>query len=39
MGRFASTLEQQTRIRKAFVFSALVFESFWTGMDRFLEEA
>jgi len=39
MGRFASTLEQQTRIRKAFVYSALVFESFWTGMDRFLEEA
>ena len=38
MGRFASSLEQQTRIRKAFTYSALVFENFWNGMDRFLEE-
>ncbi|MCW5970027.1 MAG: iron-containing redox enzyme family protein [Blastocatellales bacterium] len=37
MQRFASTLEQQTRIRKAFVYSALVFENFWNGMDQFLE--
>ncbi|HXG68538.1 MAG TPA: iron-containing redox enzyme family protein [Blastocatellia bacterium] len=39
MQRFAATLDQQTRIRKAFVHSALVFENFWKGMDRFLEEA
>jgi pyrroloquinoline quinone (PQQ) biosynthesis protein C len=37
MQRFAATLEQQTRIRKAFVYSALVFENFWKGMDQFLE--
>ncbi len=37
MQRFAATSEQQTRIRKAFVYSALVFENFWKGMDRFLE--
>lgn len=37
MQRFATTLEQQTRIRKAFVYSTLVFENFWNGMDRFLE--
>jgi pyrroloquinoline-quinone synthase len=37
MQRFAATPEQQTRIRKAFVYSALVFESFWSGMDQFLE--
>jgi len=36
MQRYASTLEQQQRIRKAFVSSALVFEAFWTGMDQFL---
>ena len=37
MQRFAATLEQQTRIRKAFVYSTLVFENFWNGMDKFLE--
>lgn len=36
MQRFAATAEQQARIRKAFTHSALVFENFWTGMDRFL---
>jgi pyrroloquinoline quinone (PQQ) biosynthesis protein C len=39
MQRYASTLEQQQRIRKAFVSSALVFEAFWTGMDGFVEQA
>jgi|ERR1700733_4649551 pyrroloquinoline quinone (PQQ) biosynthesis protein C len=37
MQKYASTVEQQQRIRKAFVSSALVFESFWSGMDPFLE--
>jgi pyrroloquinoline-quinone synthase len=37
MQRFASSEEQQARIGKAFKFSALVFESFWTGMDKFLD--
>jgi pyrroloquinoline-quinone synthase len=37
MQRFAATAEQQTRIRKAFIYSALVFENFWKGMDQFLE--
>jgi pyrroloquinoline quinone (PQQ) biosynthesis protein C len=36
MQRYASTVEQQQRIRRAFVFSTLVFEAFWTGMDQFL---
>lgn len=38
MRRFASTPEQQARIGKAFKYSALVFESFWGGMDRFLSK-
>jgi pyrroloquinoline quinone (PQQ) biosynthesis protein C len=38
MQRYASTLEQQTRIRRTFVSSALVFESFWTGMEGFLDQ-
>jgi pyrroloquinoline quinone (PQQ) biosynthesis protein C len=37
MRRFAGTKEQQQRIRQAFVYSALVFENFWTGMNSFLE--
>jgi len=37
MQRFAATSEQQARIRKAFVYSALVFENFWKGMDQFLD--
>lgn len=37
MRRFAATKEQQARIRAAFMNSALVFESFWTGMDSFVE--
>jgi len=37
MRRFAGTKEQQQRIRQAFIYSALVFENFWTGMDTFLE--
>jgi pyrroloquinoline quinone (PQQ) biosynthesis protein C len=37
MRRFASTKEQQQRIRGAFMYSALVFENFWTGMNPFLE--
>lgn len=37
MQRFAATHEQQARIRQAFMYSALVFEHFWTGMDQFLE--
>jgi len=37
MQRFAGTKEQQARIGKAFMYSALVFENFWTGMDQFLE--
>jgi len=37
MRRFAGTKEQQVRIREAFIYSALVFENFWTGMDSFLE--
>lgn len=38
MQRFAATQEQQERIGKAFIYSALVFEAFWTGMDHFLEQ-
>lgn len=38
MQRYASSHEQQVRIKKAFVYSALVFENFWAGMDRFLDE-
>jgi pyrroloquinoline-quinone synthase len=38
MTRFASAKEQQARIGKAFMYSALVFENFWNGMDQFLEE-
>ena len=37
MRRFAGTKEQQERIRRAFIYSALVFENFWTGMDPFVE--
>ncbi len=37
MQRFAATPEQQTRIRKAFIYSTIVFENFWNGMDKFLE--
>ena len=37
MRRFAATKEQQQRIREAFMYSALVFENFWTGMNPFLE--
>ncbi len=37
MQRFAATHEQQTRIGKAFINSALVFENFWAGMDQFLD--
>lgn len=37
MRRFAATKEQQERIRQAFLYSALVFENFWTGMDSFVE--
>jgi pyrroloquinoline quinone (PQQ) biosynthesis protein C len=36
MQRFASTAEQQARIAKVYIRSALVFEHFWTGMDQFL---
>lgn len=38
MQRVASTKEQQARIGKAFKYSALVFENFWTGMDQFLDQ-
>lgn len=38
MQRFASTREQQARIYKAFIYSTLVFENFWTGMTSFLAE-
>lgn len=37
MELFASTGEQQNRLRRAFVHSTLIFEQMWTGMDRFLE--
>jgi len=37
MQRFAASPEQQERIGKAFKYSALVFENFWTGMDKFLD--
>jgi pyrroloquinoline quinone (PQQ) biosynthesis protein C len=37
MQRFAASLEAQNRIRKAFIYSALVFENFWQGMDQFLD--
>ena len=37
MRRFAATKEQQQRIREAFIYSTLVFENFWTGMNSFLE--
>lgn len=37
MQRFAASDEQQARIGKAFKYSALVFENFWTGMDKFLD--
>jgi pyrroloquinoline quinone (PQQ) biosynthesis protein C len=37
MRRFAATKEQQQRIRESFIYSALVFENFWTGMNSFLE--
>ena len=37
MRRFAATKEQQQRIREAFIYSALVFENFWIGMNSFLE--
>jgi pyrroloquinoline quinone (PQQ) biosynthesis protein C len=37
MRRFAATKEQQKRIRESFIYSALVFENFWTGMNSFLE--
>jgi pyrroloquinoline-quinone synthase len=37
MERFASTREQQARIRTAFIHSVLIFENLWAGMDRFLE--
>jgi pyrroloquinoline quinone (PQQ) biosynthesis protein C len=37
MTRFASSKEQQERIGKSFMYSALVFENFWKGMDQFLE--
>lgn len=37
MRRFAATKEQQKRIREAFMYSSLVFENFWNGMDSFLE--
>ncbi|HKZ03293.1 MAG TPA: iron-containing redox enzyme family protein [Pyrinomonadaceae bacterium] len=38
MTRFASGKEQQTRIGNAFMYSALVFENFWKGMDQFVEQ-
>lgn len=38
MQRFAAAKDQQTRIGKAFMYSALVFENFWTGMDQFLQK-
>jgi len=37
--RFAATGEQQARLRKVFMHSALVFEHLFAGMDRFLEPA
>ena len=37
MELFASSAEQQKRMRRAFVHSTLIFENMWTGMDRFLE--
>ena len=37
MQRFAATKDEQERIGKAFKYSALVFENFWTGMDQFLD--
>ena len=36
MQRFAATKDEQERIGKAFKYSALVFENFWSGMDQFL---
>lgn len=36
MQRIAATKEQQARIGKAFIHSALVFENVFVGMDRFL---
>jgi hypothetical protein len=38
MQRFAAGKEQQARIGKAFMYSALVFENFWTGMDPFVDK-
>jgi pyrroloquinoline quinone (PQQ) biosynthesis protein C len=37
MERFASTKEQQARMRKAFTHSVLIFENLWSGMDVFLD--
>lgn len=36
MERIASTKEQQARVGRAFIHSALVFENVFVGMDRFL---
>ena len=38
MQRFAAAKDQQERIGKAFKYSALVFENFWTGMDQFVDK-
>jgi len=37
MERFAGSKEQQVRIGRAFMYSALAFENFWLGMNQFLD--